>query len=139
MLFNCARRTTLIVLTVASFSLVAPTALAQKIEGARYSYVHNADDGSWESIFYRVSGNTVTQTYRASRGSQLAPVTFTITNGSFFAPVPADQCISGWNTDDCGTRGVIKDDTIYLSFLINGRPLRQPGQLIISPKIPRQY
>lgn len=122
-------------------SLVAPTALAQgsRIEGVRYSYFKKHDDGSWESVFYRASGNTVIQTYRASRGAQLEPQIFIITSGSFFDPLPADQCIQIWNTDDCGRLGVIKDDAIYLSFLINGRPLQQTGQLLISPRIPRQY
>jgi len=129
-----SKHTTLIALTLASFSLVTPTVLAQgsRPEGTRYSYVQKYDDGNWQSVFYRVSGNTVTQTFSSSL-YQPKTLTFTTTNGSFFAPLPVDQCISGWNTDDCGTRGVIKDDAIYLSFLINGRSLQQPGQLIIHP------
>ena len=144
MQFNYSKRTTLIALTLASFSLVAPIALAQssKLEGARYSYVRKYENGDWESVFYRVSGNTVTETF-LTHSSNLNPqpttATFTITNGSFFAPAPAGDCISGWNTDDCGRLGVIKDNAIYLSFLVNGRPLQQPGALIISSKIPRQY
>ena len=141
MQFNHSKRAAFIALIVASFSLVVPIAVAQnsKLEGTRYSYVRKYDSGDWQSVFYRVSGNTVTETFRSNLGAQPAPATFAITNESFFAPAPADQCISGWNTDDCGRRGVIKDDAIYLSFLVNGRPLQQPGQLIIAPRIPRQY
>jgi hypothetical protein len=141
MQYNYYKHTTLIALIVASFSLAAPAVLAQgaKLEGARYSYVEKHDDGSWESVFYRVNGDSVTLTESASQGGQHEPATFTITNGSFFIPMPAGICISAWNTDDCGRLHVIKGDAIYLSFLVNGRPLRQTGSLLISPKIPRQY
>ena len=141
MQFNHSKHTTLIALILASFSLITPTVLAQgsRPEGTRYSYVKNFDDGSWASVFYRVSGDTVTLTESASQGGQHEPATFKITNGSFFIPMPAGICIDSWNTDDCGRLHVIKDDAIYLSFLVNGRPLRQTGSLLISPRIPRQY
>lgn len=62
---NHPKYATMIALIVASFSLAVPIALAQQlnIEGARYSFVSKADEnGNWQSVFFRVTGSTVTMT-----------------------------------------------------------------------------
>jgi hypothetical protein len=120
------------------------SALAQSgFEGARYSYVKKYDNGDWTTAFYRVEGKTIkemTQLHVAA-GNLTTPVntsTYQITNDRFFMPMPPEQCMSGWVTDSCGRQGIIKVNGIYLSFVVNGRPLAQPGGLLIAPVIPRQ-
>src|ERR1700686_4513443 len=114
---NWRKRVLAAAVAAASQSLTATAAHSQGagIEGARYSFVKNFSNGNWQTVFYRIIGNTVTETsqsYMASANHTFAPSTrkFTLENGKFFARMEADQCIRGWNTDDCGRLGVVKDD-----------------------------
>lgn len=70
--------------------------------------------------FYRIYGRQVHQ-YIASQG-QYGHVRYDITAGEFTLPMFEGTCFEYYRTRTCGIRGTITRDTIFFTFLVDGRP-----------------
>jgi hypothetical protein len=130
-------------LALAAALLMPVAAFAQsasEFNGARYIHLENLPGGKELLSFYRINGSTVINTTQLrNRGSSqhtYEPTTYPILNGTFYIAIPADVCLAGFNTDDCGHRGTIKNDAIYFTPVLNGQPSdRVPPR----PAAKRQY